>query len=254
MDEPLVGKTHRQRRRDLIVSPIYGVVPLDFLGLGDEHDCPYLPGLRAREEFFLTGSFPGELYHDFMDHGFRRSGTLFYRTACPTCDECRPIRIPVNDFVFKKSYRRILKHNDDIRVTVGPPKFSAEKSRLYRSYLTVQHGQSNQNVPGNLRRFLYTSPVESIEFEYRLNGRLVAVGITDRCSRSLSSVYTYFDPEHAERSLGTFSALFEIRYCEAEGIPHYYLGFYVRECPSMNYKARYRPHEILDTSGRWNRR
>ncbi|MBM3300334.1 MAG: arginyltransferase, partial [Deltaproteobacteria bacterium] len=29
------------------------------------------------------------------------------------------------------------------------------------------------------------------------------------------------------------------------------MGYYVKECPSMNYKARFRPHEILDTSYRW---
>ena len=71
----------------------------------------------------------------------------------------------------------------------------------------------------------------TLEFEYRLADRLVAVSIADVCSRSLSSVYAYYDPEFSERGLGTFSALWEILSCRRKGIPYYYIGFCIRDLP-----------------------
>ena len=81
-----------------IQSPVCGAIPLDLLFVGDAHPCPYLPGRQAMEEVFLAFEFPPELYHDFMDCGFRRSGDLFHRPICENCRECRAIRVP--DFGF----------------------------------------------------------------------------------------------------------------------------------------------------------
>jgi arginine-tRNA-protein transferase len=240
-------------RSSSIVSPSYGVVPLDFLVRGDLHDCPYLAGRMACEEAFRAGYFPPELYHDFMDHGFRRSGHFFYRPVCPDCRECRSIRVVVSEYRLKKSHRRVLNKNRDIEIRVGLPRFSKEKHGIYSRYLAAQHDSRQSDSAGDMKRFLYGSPVATLEFEYRLRGRIVAVGIVDLCSRSLSTVYAYYDPEFASRSLGTFSAIREILFCRKHNIPHYYLGYYIRDCPSMNYKIRFQPCEILDTSCEWVR-
>jgi arginine-tRNA-protein transferase len=53
--------------------------------------------------------------------------------------------------------------------------------------------------------------------------------------------------------VGTFSALWEIEYAREQGIPHYYLGYFVRACASMNYKARFRPNEVLRDYEHWTR-
>jgi arginine-tRNA-protein transferase len=237
---------------ECVISPSYGIIPLDFLVRGVEHPCVYLPGRVACEDVFRATDFPPELYHDFMNHGFRRSGMLFYRTACPDCRECRAIRVLAKEYAPNKSHRRTLKKNEDIAVTVGFPRYSKEKLRLYEDYLEWQHSRGPEDAV-SLRSSLYRSGVYTLEFEYRLRRRLVAVGIVDVCSRSLSTVYAFYDPAHASRSLGTFSALREILFCQELGIPFYYLGFFVVDCPSMSYKARFRPHEILVESGAWER-
>ncbi len=235
----------------VIVSPLFGVIPLDFLITGEPHPCPYLPGREAREEAFRADEFPSELYHDFMDHGFRRSGPYFYRPVCRSCRACRSIRVPVTRFRLKKSYRRILKNNQDVRIRIGAPKMTEEKHRVYVNYLTCQHNTIDNSSLEDFHRFLYCTAVNTLEFEYRLKGRLMAVGILDLCSRSLSSVYTYFDPEFSSRSPGSFSAIKEILYCRDKAVAHYYLGYYVADCPAMNYKARFKPHEFLDPDGTW---
>jgi arginine-tRNA-protein transferase len=150
-----------------------------------------------------------------------------------------------------KSHRRVLRKNSDLEVRVHRPKFSREKYRLYEEYVSFKHDTSLCDSPSALKGFLYTSPVKSLEFEYRLNGRLIAVSIADICSRSLSSVYAFYALDTAERSLGTFSALKEMAFCREIGIPYYYLGFFVRDCPAMNYKSRFQPHEMLDPAMRW---
>jgi leucyl-tRNA---protein transferase len=239
-----------QREADWVISPSYGMIPLDFLVRGETHPCPYLPGRDACEDVFKAIDFPPELYHDFMNYGFRRSGVLFYRTACPGCFECKPIRVIADKYKPSKGQRRILRKNQDIAIKIGAPRFSKEKSRLYSDYLEWQHSRPEEEA-SSLRTTLYRSSVHTLEFEYRLDSRLVAVGIVDLCSRSLSSVYAFYDPDCASRSLGTFSAIREILFCQERGIPYYYLGFLVAACPSMMYKSRFKPHEVLDGSLKW---
>ena len=83
-------------------------------------------------------------------------------------------------------------------------------------------------------------------------GRLVGVGILDLGRTSVSSVYFYFDPspEIAPYAPGNYSALQEIAFCQDTGREYLYLGLYVEDCDRLNYKARYKPHERLQ-SGNW---
>jgi len=38
----------------------------------------------------------------------------------------------------------------------------------------------------------------------------------------------------------------QIEIARARGIPHVYLGYKVEECRSLQYKSRFRPHELLE--------
>jgi leucyl-tRNA---protein transferase len=216
-----------------------------------EHECAYLPGRRARSRAFLADRMRGEVYHRFMDAGFRRSGRLFYQPTCGGCRACVPIRVPVDQFRPDKSQRRCVRRNADLRVTTGEPKATAEKHALYGRYFTGWHGREADDFEG-FTSFLYDSPVETVEFEYRdLDGRLLAVGLCDVCDQSLSSVYFYFDPAHADRGLGSFGALHEIDVARRLGVPYYYLGYWIRDCRQMRYKTSFRPCELLGTDGTW---
>jgi len=206
-----------------------------------------------RSRAFATERMSGEIYHDFMDAGFRRSGQVFYQPVCSRCRDCIPIRVPTRDFLPTKSQRRVWRRNQDLRVHAGAPTLSEEKFELYLRYLDDRHGRGDTTYD-DLERFLYHSPVDTVELEYRNEGgRIMGVSILDVCNRSLSSVYMYFDPEEARRSPGVYSALFEIAWAREHEIDFYYLGFWVKDCPSMSYKADYTPHEILRTDGLWLR-
>jgi arginine-tRNA-protein transferase len=196
---------------------------------------------------------PPELYHRFMDAGFRRSGRLLYQPACAGCRECRPLRVPVALFRPSRSQRRGWRRNEDLTVTVGEPEATDERYDLYRRYVVDWHGRaSDAEDRQGFESFLYESPVETVEFTYRdASGRLLAVGICDVCSDSLSSVYFYFDPAESRRGLGTYGALREIDAARRMGVPHYYLGYWVEGCGAMQYKAEFRPVELLHGDGVW---
>lgn len=163
-----------------------------------------------------------------MDAGFRRSGNVLYQPICLSCRLCVPIRVCVDKFRPSKSQRRCLRKNADLSITVSPLSPSDEKFDLYRRYISGWHN----SPPGDyssFQSFLYESPTNSIEIEYRdSSSRLLAVGICDLTEYSLSSVYFYFDPADSCRGLGTFGALYEIEYAAEQSIAYYYLGYWVR--------------------------
>jgi arginine-tRNA-protein transferase len=186
-----------------------------------------------------------------MDAGFRRSGRVFYQPCCPSCRECVPIRVDAACFSPSKSQRRVLRENGDIECRVAESRPSVEKLELYNRYIGAWHGKTPSNMD-DFELLFYDSPVRTADFEHRdREGRLLAVGICDLSAESVSSVYFYFEPEEAARSLGVWGALREIDYCQDQGIPYYYLGYWVESCSKMNYKNRFRPAELLRPDGVW---
>jgi arginyl-tRNA--protein-N-Asp/Glu arginylyltransferase len=225
-----------------------------------EHACSYLPGRMSTSRGFMVGEMPGTVYHHFMDAGFRRSGKLVYQPVCRGCRACVPLRVPVGSFKPSKSQRRCARRNGDLAVIADVPRATAEKFELYRRYVSEWHGRTAE-AQGELgtdegwetfESFLYDSPVDTLEFCYRdPGGRLLAVGICDLCPQSLSSVYFYFDPGETRRGVGTFGAMYEIDFARSQGVPHYYLGYWVLGCSAMEYKSSFRPCEVLGTDGLW---
>ena len=97
----------------------------------------------------------------------------------------------------------------------------------------------------------------SFHHQYRVDGRLVAVGVVDVLPKCLSSKYFFWEPSFAWASLGKLGALSEIEWVKnasktCASLRYYYLGYYIRECPKMRYKAEYRPSELkCAVTGKW---
>jgi len=68
----------------------------------------------------------------------------------------------------------------------------------------------------------------------------------------VSMVYSFFDPDLARDSLGSFIILDHIRLARESGLPHVYLGYWVPGSAKMDYKSAYQPLEIF-AEGRWSR-
>jgi len=220
----------------------------------EQESCPYLEGQVARMPLrWQLRGLSGQELDAALAQGDRRVGRMLYRTGCPACNACQPLRVLVDDFRPSKSQRRVWRKNGDLKVTVGAASFTEEKLELYNRH-KLERDLSKDGQPMTRRGYegwFLNSCVQTVEMCFELEGRLVGVSIVDVGARDTSSVYHFFDPSHAKRSLGTFSALVEISWSRGRRGRYHYMGLYVGECQQLAYKAQYRPHERY-IDGVWN--
>lgn len=218
--------------------------------------CPYLDGLTARMPLqYPQQAVEPEQLDDLLANGYRRSGWFYYRTACPTCNECRPLRVDVRRFAWTKSLKRVLKRGDaELRVECREPSSDEQRVQLFnlhRNARDMSRDDADTDAAG-YEAFLCNSFNTTFELSYHVGDRLIAVAITDVGAESLSAVYCFFDPEFDHLSLGTYSILKQIQIAERNEMEWLYLGMYVAGNRHLKYKARYYPHERF-CEGRWQR-
>ncbi|MCW2099003.1 UNVERIFIED_ORG: arginine-tRNA-protein transferase [Pseudomonas psychrophila] len=218
------------------------------------HACSYLPDEQATT-LFLDPSQPMDVqvYADLSEMGFRRSGDHLYRPHCVNCDACTPARIPVQTFIPNRQQKRIFKRNADLQVKAAKPSFSDEYFALYKRYIELRHADGDMYPPSReqFSTFLVRDLPFSTFYEFRLDGRLLAVAVTDVLPNGLSAVYTFYEPDEERRSLGRYGILWQIAETRRLGLNALYLGYWIKNCKKMNYKTEYRPIELL-INQRWS--
>ncbi|KAI0049645.1 hypothetical protein FA95DRAFT_1556740 [Auriscalpium vulgare] len=155
-------------------------------------------------------------------------------------------------------------------VTLELSSFTEEKFTLYQSYEASIHKKPNKDR-SNFKAFLVDSPLhrQPIPYTappadhlpthyglhhqmYRLDGRLIGMGIIDILPNCVSSVYFMWEAEFEKFSLGKLSALREIslaREIHNAGMLHMkylYMGYYIHTCQKMKYKGEYGPSYLAD--------
>jgi leucyl-tRNA---protein transferase len=225
-----------------------------------EHACGYWPERQARDLVFDPGDPRlAQLYPTALGWGFRRSGNLIYRPHCRGCRACVAVRIPVAEFRPDRSQRRCLARNADLETRVCPAERTPEHFALYQRYLAARHPGGGMDGHGTAEfdQFLVSAWGQCRFLEIRTgqphgSGELLAVAVTDVVADALSAVYTFFSPEAADRSLGTFAILQQLAWAQRNGKRHLYLGYWIDGHRKMAYKRRYRPLESFDGHG-WSR-
>ncbi len=235
---------------------ILAVTPPEIVVHDQEEPCLYLPGRRARQPLRQpTRRLTPEELDGRLEAGDRRAGTLLYNQNCPSCSACEPLRVDVRAFAPSRSQRRAQAKGDAvITVQVGPIEVDEARLALYRTHQSgrhLDHGQPPLDALG-YESFFAVSCADGFEVRYLVEGRLVAVAITDRGARALSAVYTYWDPAQAALSLGTYSILTQLAVARGLGLDWVYLGLAIRENHSMAYKLAFKPHERR-IGGAWQR-
>ncbi len=218
------------------------------------HPCNYLPGQQAVTLFAdPRAGMSTELYGELAEHGFRRSGSEVYRPMCPHCQACVPVRIPVARMVHRRRERRIWQRNADLRASLQPSEFRNEHYELYCRYLAARHpgGGMDNPTPEGYLQFLRNPWCETRFVEFRLEGTLLAVAVTDVLPSGLSAVYTFYEPEATQRSLGTHTILWQVEEARRRRLPSLFLGYWIEACDKMRYKGRFRPLQALE-DGQWH--
>ena len=222
--------------------------------------CPYLGGKEERKVFtHLVGERAGELNNILTQGGFRRSQSIAYRPACEGCRSCVSVRVVAKEFRPTRSMRRIAGRNDDISAEMKIAVPTSEQYSIFRAYLNSRHrdgGMADMTVL-DYAMMVEDSHIETRIIEYRRReprgaGELIAVALTDVLADGLSMVYSFFEPDEAPRSLGTFMVLDHVMRAQRMGLAYVYLGYWVRGSRKMDYKGRFLPQERLTPDG-WAR-
>ncbi len=212
------------------------------------HPCSYLDGRESRSVFIDPATELDRQTSTYLaERGFRRSGDFVYRPNCPTCESCISARIPVQNFQPGRTQRRLLKRNADLTLAIVKPALTDESYRLFADYINIRHADGDMYPPTEemFQSFLVQTKADTRFMEFRLDDRLVAVAVYDRLENAYSAVYSYFDPELTERSLGTYCILRQAELAREQNLDYLYLGFWVKGCKKMSYKADYRPLELF---------
>lgn len=212
------------------------------------HPCSYL---KEREAITLfadpKATLTQQLYSALSDLGFRRSGEYVYAPRCSHCHACLPVRVPVDAFTPDRSQRRTWKLNQDLEVKILPAAYRDSHFALYQRYIQSRHPDGSMATPDKeqYNRFFGSSWCDTRYIEFSLNGKPLAIAVTDLLTNGLSAVYTFFEPSAQKRGLGVFAVLWLIEETKRRQLPYLYLGYLIHESPKMAYKAHYRPLEVF---------
>nr|WAW84735.1 hypothetical protein [Knufia petricola] len=211
-------------------------------------------------------------------------GPEYKRKAAMLCPQPRDIkrqergRFDVVDAVHKAEYERLPKPMGKktgeaivpahkLEVNLEADSCTQEKHDVMLRYQTQIHKDPEGRwSEASFKRFLCngldrkvlkvkgkTMKLGSHHMCYRLDGKLVAVGVLDLLPHAVSSVYLFYDPDYQEWDWGKISALHEIALALEKGYEYYYMGYYIHSCTKMRYKGRFEPSYILDPESlEWN--
>jgi leucyl-tRNA---protein transferase len=230
--------------------------------------CPYLEGQFERKLFtHLTPEKPDTLIDGLLRSGFRRSQNIAYMPYCDGCNACVSVRLIVGEFEPTASMKRVLTRNSDIVAERVNPRATGEQYQLFKRYVSARHGDGGMADMSALdyAAMVEDSVINTTLTEYRLRPAsaapdqrraprgerwpLIGVALVDRLSDGVSMAYSFFDPDMADRSLGTLMILEQADFVHAEGLQYLYLGYQISGSRKMAYKARFLPQERLSSTG-----
>lgn len=212
--------------------------------------CSYLQDKDQTTRYKIIDDCSNHCNQELIERGYRRFGKVFFRPECISCDECKSIKIDVNNFVFSKSARRVLKKASKIRSYIQRPSVSQEHLNLFEKYHLFMKNKKGWEYNSSTPQGYYNSFVDAhndfgYEVLYFLDDNLIGVDLIDILQEGISSIYFYYDPDYAHYSLGKLSLYRQVLYAKKSLKSWIYLGYYVKDCPSLSYKDEYKPYLML---------
>jgi leucyl-tRNA---protein transferase len=216
------------------------------------HSCSYLPNKKVAMRYDIVTELTAVEYDQLMNQRYRKFGRQLFRPQCEKCRECLALRIPVNTFSPSRTQKRIWKANAaEVELRIQPPRPAPETLELYHKYHQFQadakgwsdHAEYSES---DFVESFVDTPFPSEEWRYYVGEKFIGSGYVDAVPSGLSAIYFFYDPDERWRSPGTWNVLRIIEEAKRRGLPFVYLGYYVGGCGSLEYKANFRPNEVLD--------
>lgn len=213
--------------------------------------CSYLADRNQTTHYKVIEECSAAHCQELIERGYRRFGKMFFRPLCSSCDECKSIKIDVENFEFSSSQRKVIKKAAKIKSYIQRPSISKPHLELFEKYhLFMKEKKGWDHTPSTAQGY-YSSFVDGhndfgYEVLYYLDEKLIGVDLIDVLEDGVSSIYFYYDPDYEQYSLGKLSLYNQIMFANKSQKKWIYLGYYVKDCPSLSYKSHYKPYITLD--------
>jgi len=212
--------------------------------------CSYLQDKEQTTHYKMIDNCSSSNCQDLIERGFRRFGKMYFRPICSLCDECKSIKIDVENFKFNKSKRRVLNKGSKIKIYMQQPTMTQEHLDLfdkYHLYMNKKKGWEYQKVTPEHYYHSFVNGYEDFGYEvlYFDEDKLIGVDLIDILEDGISSIYFFYDPDYSKYSLGKLSLYKQIGFAQKTHKRWIYLGYYVKDCPSLSYKSQYEPYKTL---------
>lgn len=202
-------------------------------------------------QFHYPKAISPTILDDYLAKGWYRMGQSIFTTKL-LCLEGEMystvwIRLDLRNYTFRKSLRKLYKKNSQrFRIESGDFKLDEETEALFQKHRVRFEGF----VSPSLRESLLDSQNGNIfntkEFKIYDGDQLIAASFFDLGKNSVASIMGLFDPDYEKHSLGFFTMLLEIQYCQKQDLDFYYPGYVVPRYPNFDYKLRIGDTEYYD--------
>ncbi|MCH9812973.1 MAG: arginyltransferase [Epsilonproteobacteria bacterium] len=216
-----------------------------------DYECAYIPENKVRMNYKYVRHATPEFNSAVIKRGWRRFGCYYFHPICEGCNECKSLRIHVNDFKLSKSQKKSKSRNKETRIIVQKPTLSYMHLDLYNKYHDFKSDKDGWKQKDITTREYIENFVEGAgefgkEVLYIRDEKLIGVDLIDVLEDGISSIYFFYDPDYARLSLGTYSLLYQIELAKLLELEWIYLGYWVEGCKAFAYKTNFTPQQLLD--------
>lgn len=212
--------------------------------------CSYLESKNQTTHYKVIDECSTSFCQELIERGYRRFGKMYFRPVCSSCNECKSIKIDIESFEFSSSQKRVLKKASHIKSYIQRPTMSKAHLELFEKYHLYMRDKKGWDYSPSSAQNYYNSFVDAHnDFGYEVlyfdEDKLIGVDLIDMLHDGISSIYFYYDPAYSDYSLGRLSLYKQILFAKKSKKKWIYLGYYVKDCPSLAYKAHYKPYLTL---------
>jgi len=216
-----------------------------------DYDCSYIEGNKTRMNYKYVYQANSKFVTAVINRGWRRFGKYFFHPICRDCNECKSLRIDVENYQISKSQKKSIKRNKNTQIILQKPTITQAHIDLYNKYHHSKSQSDGWSYKSISQKEYYENFVEGAfefgkEVLYIIDNKLVGVDLIDILDDGISSIYFYYDRDYARQSLGVYSMLYQIELAKKLELQWIYLGYWVDGCKAFEYKKNFKPQEILD--------
>jgi arginine-tRNA-protein transferase len=216
-----------------------------------DYECAYLQDRMVRMNYKYIEEATKKYNTALIHRGWRRFGCYYFHPICNGCNECKSIRIDVDNFKLTKSQKKSIKRNRDTEIIIQKPSLTQAHIDLYNKYHNFKNKKdkwSHRNISPREYRENFVEGAHDFgkEVLYLKDNKVIGIDLIDILDNGISAIYFYYDPDYAKLSLGTYSLLYQIELARVLGLSWIYLGYWVDGCKAFAYKPKFQPQEILD--------